>query len=47
MDKPLDPMAVAVWGAILYSHGLKDDIVQEIHWQLHQSPEYKEKHMNQ
>jgi hypothetical protein len=47
MDKPLDPMAVAVWGAILYSYGLKDDIVQEIHWRLRQSPEYKEKHLNQ
>ena len=47
IDKPLDPMAVAIWGGILYSYGLRDDIVQEIAWQLRQSPEYKEKHKEQ
>jgi hypothetical protein len=44
LDKPLDPLAVAIWGGILYSYGLRDDIVQEIGWQLRQSPEYKKKH---
>jgi hypothetical protein len=44
LDKPLDPMTVAVWGGILYSYGLRDDIIQEISWQLRHSPEYKGKH---
>jgi hypothetical protein len=46
LDKPLDAMAVAIWGGILYSYGLRDDIIQEISWQLRQSPEYREKHKN-
>ncbi len=43
-DKTLDPMAVAVWGAALYTYGLRKELIDQIVWQLRQSPEYKEKH---
>jgi len=42
--KTLDPMAVAVWGSTLFSHGLKKDLIDEIELRLRQSPEYKKKH---
>lgn len=43
IDKPLDPMAVVVWGSALYNYGIKDEVLTEIHWLLRQSPEYAQK----
>lgn len=41
---PLDPAAVAVWAAQIYSYGLREDVLQAIRSQLLQSREYRDKH---
>jgi len=45
-DKTLDPLAVAVWGGMLFSYGVKDEIVSAIILQLKNSQEYKQKHLS-
>lgn len=42
-NKPLDPVAVVVWGSALYRLGLNDDVVRAIEVRLRESPEYREK----
>jgi hypothetical protein len=39
-NKPLDPFAVAEWGGIFFSYGLREDIVNEVCWHIKQSDEY-------
>jgi hypothetical protein len=42
-EKPLDPVAVAVWGSALYVLGLNEEVVRAIGIRLRYSPEYREK----
>ncbi|MBI3941526.1 MAG: hypothetical protein HY326_00805 [Chloroflexi bacterium] len=42
-DAPLDPVAVATWGAYLYAYDLRPDIVEAIRVQLTQSTEAGQK----
>lgn len=44
-EAPLDPLAVAVWGGMLFTGGLTDDVKAKIIERLRKSPEYREKHM--
>ena len=41
---PLDPVAVATWGAALFVNGLRDDVVQDVVTQIRMTPEYRQKH---
>lgn len=41
--RPLDPLAVAVWGSAFYVLGLNDEVTREIESRLRRSPEYREK----
>ena len=41
---PLDPVAVATWGAILFTRGARPDVVVAIRRMLRMSPEYRDKH---
>ncbi len=41
---PLDWTDIAVWGAILFSRGLRDDVKYEIEKRIRESDEYKRKH---
>ncbi len=43
-DAPLDPVAVAAWGANLFNYGVTDNVVSAIRRKLRQSIEYKQKH---
>ena len=43
-EAPLDPVAVATWGASLFTYGVTDNVVAAIRRRLRQSPEYKQKH---
>jgi len=43
-DHPLDPTAVAAWGAILFTRGNQADVQREVVKRLRQSDEYRQKH---
>jgi len=43
-DAPLDPMAVATWGAFLYKNGLASVTIESVRKRLQLSDEYKRKH---
>lgn len=42
-DRPLDPVAVAVWAPTLFRYGVRDEIVAALRRKLRQSPEYTRK----
>ena len=43
-DKPLDPMALATWGAYIYTYGKRDDVIRAVRLMIRKSPEYRGKH---
>ena len=45
-SNPLDTVAVATWGATLFTFGLRDDVKEYIVNQIRQSPEYQRIHEN-
>lgn len=43
-EAPLDPVAVATWGAILFTYGVKTDVLAAVRRMVRMSPEYRDKH---
>jgi succinate dehydrogenase/fumarate reductase cytochrome b subunit len=46
-DKPLDPIAVAVWGALLYRLGVNQNSIRVLESELRASQEYRDKVANE
>jgi hypothetical protein len=43
-DAPLDPVAVATWGATLFVYGVTPEVERAVRQGIRRSPEYREKH---
>ena len=43
-DAPLDPVAVATWGAALFVHGVTPEVTMAVRQEIRRSPEYRQKH---
>jgi hypothetical protein len=41
---PLDPLAIAVWGAPMYKYGMDSGLLEQIEQRIRSSTEYAEKH---
>jgi len=44
IDAPLDPAAVATFGAYLFTYGLRDDVKESVIKQIQESEEYRSVH---
>lgn len=43
-DAPLDPVAVATWGAALFVYGVTPEATMAVRQEIRRSPEYRQKH---